>query len=92
VALYETLPQPLSDADRAAALAADWVTFTAGSAVRSFVEAAGGADALRGGPRLASIGPATSEALRALGLEPDLQAQEHTPAGLIDALVGAASS
>ncbi len=39
---------------------ADWITFTAGSAVRSLVSAVGGADALRGGPRLASIGPATS--------------------------------
>jgi uroporphyrinogen III methyltransferase/synthase len=90
VALYETLPQPLSDEDRAAALRSDWVTFTAGSAVRSFVAAAGGAQALRGGPRLASIGPATSDALRALGLEPDLQAAEHTPRGLVDALVAAA--
>ena len=68
-------------------LDADWITFTAGSAVRSLVAAVGGADALRGGPRLASIGPVTSAVLRDLGLEPDLEAAEHTPDGLVAALV-----
>ena len=58
VTLYETRPEPLDADTRAAVLHADWITFTAGSAVRSLVSAVGGADALRGGPRLASIGPA----------------------------------
>jgi uroporphyrinogen-III synthase len=53
--------------------------------VRFFVAAAG-PDALRG-PRLVSIGPATSEALREHGAEPDLEADPHTPDGLVDALV-----
>jgi uroporphyrinogen III methyltransferase / synthase len=88
VTLYETRPEPLDDETRASVLGADWITFTAGSAVRSLVSAVGGADALRGGPRLASIGPVTSEALREAGLEPDLEAAEHTPDGVVAALVG----
>jgi uroporphyrinogen III methyltransferase/synthase len=91
VTLYETRPEPLGDALREAVLAADWITFTAGSAVRSLVAAVGGADALRGGPRLASIGPVTSGVLRELGLEPDVEAVEHTPDGLVAALIGAAA-
>jgi len=83
--LYETVPEPL-DADAVAAVAgADYVTFTSASTVRHLLAAAG-ADALTG-PRLASIGPATSEALHANGLEPDLEADPHTPDGLVDALL-----
>ena len=39
------------------------------------------------GPRLASIGPATSAALREHGAEPDLEADPHTPDGLVEALL-----
>jgi uroporphyrinogen III methyltransferase/synthase len=85
VALYETLPEPLDDETAAAAREADYLTFTSASTVRFFVAAAG-EDALRG-PRVASIGPATSEALRAHGVSPDLEADPHTPDGLVDALV-----
>ena len=45
--LYRTVAEPLSDDARAAALGADYVTFTSASAVRFFVEAAGRPD----GPR-----------------------------------------
>jgi uroporphyrinogen III methyltransferase/synthase len=85
VALYETVAEPLDDATRAAASTADYVLFTSASSVRFFVAAAG-PEALRG-PRLASIGPATSTALREHGSEPDLEADPHTPDGLIDALL-----
>ena len=51
--------------------------------MRFFAEAAGTLD----GPRLVSIGPVTSEALRALGREPDVEAAEHTPDGLVAALL-----
>ncbi len=51
---------------------------------RAFHAAAGTLD----GPRIVSIGPATSEAIRALGFEPGLEAAEHTPDGLVAALVG----
>ena len=62
VALYETVAEPLDDDTRAAAAAADYVLFTSASSVRFFAAAAG-TDALSG-PRLASIGPATSAELR----------------------------
>jgi uroporphyrinogen III methyltransferase/synthase len=83
VALYETVAEPLDDGARAAAGDADYVLFTSASAVR-FYAAAGGT--LRG-PRLASIGPATSAELRARGAGPDLEADPHTPDGLIAALL-----
>jgi uroporphyrinogen III methyltransferase/synthase len=85
---YETVAEPLDPRTRARALEADWATFTSASSVRFFVEAAGGPEIVRDSNlRLASIGPITSEALRAQGLEPDVEAAEHTPAGLVDALV-----
>jgi uroporphyrinogen III methyltransferase/synthase len=88
LALYETVPEPLDAATAAAARAADFLTFTSASTVRFFVAAAG-EDALRG-PRVASIGPATSEALREFSVAPDIEADPHTPDGLVDALVAAA--
>jgi uroporphyrinogen III methyltransferase/synthase len=85
VALYETVAEPLDDDTRAAASTADYLLFTSASSVRFFAAAAG-ADALRG-PRLASIGPATSAELRAHGAEPDFEADPHTPDGLVEALL-----
>ena len=84
LAVYRTVPEPLDEAQRAAALAADDLVFASASAVRAFHAAAGTLD----GPRLVSIGPATSEALRDLGAEPGLEAAEHTPDGLVAALLG----
>ena len=82
-ALYRTVAEPLSERSRDAALAADWATFTSASSVRHFHAAAGTLE----GPRLASIGPVTSAALRELGHEPSLEAVDHTPDGLVAALV-----
>ena len=79
VALYETVAEPLDDDTRAAAAAADYVLFTSASSVRFFVAAAG-ADALRG-PRLASIGPATSAELRATGPSPTSRPIRTRPTG-----------
>jgi uroporphyrinogen III methyltransferase / synthase len=87
--LYETVPEPLDAATRDAAASADYLLFASGSAVRFFAAAAG-EDALRG-PRIASIGPATSAELRALGVEPALEADPHTPDGLIAALLADAA-
>ena len=85
LALYETVAEPLDDATREAAAAADYVLFTSASSVRFF--AARGRDGALRGPRLASIGPATSAALREHGAEPDLEADPHTPDGLVEALL-----
>jgi uroporphyrinogen III methyltransferase / synthase len=83
VALYETVAEPLDDATRDAAGAADYVLFTSASSVRFFAAAGGSLD----GPRLVSIGPATSKELRAHGAAPDLEADPHTPDGMIEALL-----
>jgi uroporphyrinogen III methyltransferase / synthase len=88
LALYETVAEPLDEQIARAAAAADYVTFTSASTVRFFLEAAGELD----GPRIASIGPATSAALRDAGLEPHLEADPHTPDGLVDALVADAAA
>ncbi|MCW2994003.1 MAG: cobA [Conexibacter sp.] len=90
---YETVAEELDPRTRARALEADWATFTSASSARFFLEAAGGPEVVReSGLRLASIGPITSEALRDAGLEPDVEATEHTPQGLVDALVAAAAT
>jgi uroporphyrinogen III methyltransferase / synthase len=83
VALYETVAEPLPEPVRAAAAAADYLVFASGSSVR-FYAAAGGSLV---GPHLVSIGPATSDALRAHGAEPDREADPHTPDGLVEALL-----
>jgi uroporphyrinogen III methyltransferase/synthase len=63
---------------------ADLVTFTSASSVNAFVEAVG-IDAGRRVPA-ASIGPITSEAARAAGLEVLIEATDSTIAGLADAI------
>jgi uroporphyrinogen III methyltransferase / synthase len=85
LALYETVAEPLTDAQRRAVARADYVTFTSSSTVRFFFEH--GADALGESTRLASIGPVTSQTLRELGHEPALEAERHDIDGLIDAIV-----
>jgi uroporphyrinogen III methyltransferase/synthase len=90
VALYETVPEPLDPEAVSALAAADYVTFTSASTVRHLLAAAG-AGALPG-PRLASIGPATSEELRAHDLDPHLEADPHTPDGLVAALLADADA
>jgi uroporphyrinogen III methyltransferase/synthase len=88
LALYRTVAEALDPAAHEAANAADYVTFTSASAVRYFLEAAG---TPRAGTRLVSIGPITSTALREHGLEPHVEADQHTPDGLLAALVADAS-
>jgi uroporphyrinogen III methyltransferase/synthase len=87
LALYETLPEPLDEATARTASGADYLTFTSASTVRFFTQAGGALD----GGRVVSIGPATSEALRAHGREPDVEASPHTPDGLVAALVADAA-
>jgi uroporphyrinogen III methyltransferase/synthase len=83
VALYETVAESLDDHTRDAAAAADYALFTSASSVRFFAAAGGSLT----GPKLVSIGPATSEELRAHGADPDLEADPHTPDGLVEALL-----
>ena len=81
--LYETVAEPLDEATAKAAAGADYLLFTSASSVRFYAAAAGSLS----GPRLASIGPATSAALREHGAQPDIEADPHTPDGLIQALL-----
>jgi uroporphyrinogen III methyltransferase / synthase len=88
LALYRTIAEPLDEAARDAVLAADILVFASASAARFTHSAAGGTLA---GPRIVSIGPVTSAALAELGFTPDVEATEHTPDGLVAALVADAS-
>ncbi len=63
---------------------ADIVTFTSASSVRGYVDAVG--EELSRGSPAASIGPATSAAIRAAGIELKLEAEESTIDGLVDAI------
>ncbi|CAA9514858.1 MAG: Uroporphyrinogen-III methyltransferase / Uroporphyrinogen-III synthase [uncultured Solirubrobacteraceae bacterium] len=83
LALYRTVAAPIADAPQSA----DYVTFTSASSVRSFLESAH----LPDGARTVSIGPATSAALREAGREPDVEAEVHTPDGLVEALLADAA-
>jgi uroporphyrinogen III methyltransferase/synthase len=85
LALYETVAEPFSDAERRALAAADYVTFTSSSTVRFFFDQADGA--LPAATRLASIGPVTSDTLRDYGHPPDVEAERFDIDGLIAALV-----
>jgi uroporphyrinogen III methyltransferase/synthase len=70
---------------------ADWLTFSSGSTVEFFHQRFDLPKLVKKFPELkiASIGPETSKAIRALKLEPALEAKEHTTDGLIAALLKA---
>jgi uroporphyrinogen III methyltransferase / synthase len=89
IALYDTVPEEQSPEAVAAAVEADFVTFTSSSSAQNFaalLHAAGEGEALAR-VRAASIGPATSETVRAEGMELVLEAEEYTVEGLVAALV-----
>ena len=94
IAIYKTVAETEDPAGAGAALlesGADWITFTSGSTVEHFHARFDLPKLLKKFPqtKLASIGPETSKAIRALGLEPALEAKEHTTDGLIAALLKA---
>ena len=64
----------------------DWVTFTSSSTAANFAklvpDGGGGAKV-----KFASIGPITSQALRERGFAPDIEAEEYTSEGLVEAIV-----
>lgn len=66
----------------------DAVTFTSSSTVRSFLNLVAGFRNMALGPEtvVASIGPITSATAAEFGLEVDVEAAEHTVAGLIEAI------
>lgn len=84
VTVYRSVSTTPSDEAIAAAVAADVVIFASPSAFRAFRVLVGS----EGLPRVvATIGPVTSDAVRAAGVAVDIEADPHTVAGLVDALV-----
>ncbi|HTU77429.1 MAG TPA: uroporphyrinogen-III C-methyltransferase [Solirubrobacteraceae bacterium] len=90
LALYETVAEPLQAHTLRALARVDYVTFSSSSTVRFFLQAAG-EDGLSAGTRIVSIGPVTSAALRAHGLEPHVEAERHDVDGLVAALLADAA-
>jgi uroporphyrinogen III methyltransferase / synthase len=85
VALYETVRETPEPDSIEAAQAADYVTFTSSSTVRNLTEALG--NRFPRAARIVSIGPITSEAVRAAGLEVAVEAERHDVDGLLTALL-----
>jgi uroporphyrinogen III methyltransferase/synthase len=88
--VYETVPETADPGGHCARFqesGADWITFTSASTVNNWhalgLKSAPNAPV----PRHASIGPVTSEALRALHLPVDLEASPHTVSGLVSTLL-----
>jgi uroporphyrinogen III methyltransferase / synthase len=94
VACYQTVPETEDATGAAASLldqGADWVAFTSGSTVVHFDARFDLPALLRRFPQLktAAIGPETSKALAVLGLQPTVEAKQHTIDGLVAALLAA---
>lgn len=87
-------PLPTETLARVRSGGADIVTFTSASTVDHFVRVLGARTVRRiqKTTRWASIGPATSRALRRHGLKPWVQARQHTFEGLVEALCQKAKS
>lgn len=69
-----------------------YVPFTSGSTVEGFVQACGGAAAAQAalaeaGCQTVAIGPVTAQRMAEFGLEPDLQAAEHSLDGIIEVIL-----
>jgi len=89
VALYETFREDAGAEAIERAREADYITFTSASTVRHFTETVG--PDFASGARIVSIGPVTSATVRELGLEVDVEATEHDPDGLLEALLADAT-
>jgi uroporphyrinogen III methyltransferase / synthase len=89
VALYETVRETPDEAEIEAAQSADYVTFTSSSTVTNLVEALG--DRFPSNAHVVSIGPVTTEAARAAGLQVDAEAEQHDIDGLLAALLADAA-
>jgi uroporphyrinogen III methyltransferase/synthase len=93
VAVYQTVPETEDVTGSAARLmedGADWLTFASSSAVENFHARFNLPALLKKFPNLktASIGPETTKALVALGLQPTVEAKQHTIDGLVRAVQG----
>jgi uroporphyrinogen III methyltransferase/synthase len=88
VALYETVAEPLTDAERAGLERATYVTFTSSSTVRFLIESGVRPPAAA---RVVSIGPVTTATAEEHGLTVEVEAERHDIDGLVEALVADAA-
>jgi uroporphyrinogen III methyltransferase / synthase len=95
VPIYETRPAsqlPAGLADSIAAGSVHWITFSSSSTVRNFLDLLGSDyPQLLANVKLASIGPITSETIRAAGLAIAVEAKTFNIDGLVAAISEAAS-
>jgi uroporphyrinogen III methyltransferase/synthase len=94
VAVYKTVPEtedPTGAASKLLETGADWITFTSASTVEHFHARFDLPKLLKKFPhmKVASIGPETTKAIRALGVAPAIEAKTHTIEGLTAALLNA---
>jgi uroporphyrinogen III methyltransferase / synthase len=92
VAAYRTVPDDSGAAEVRAQLEAGaihWLTFTSSSTAECFLRAVPPETVKKSGVKIASIGPATSKAIRAAGLTVAVEAATSTAAGVVAAIVRA---
>ncbi len=91
VAVYETVADRPADDVVQAALAADVITFTSSSTVTNTLALLDDDQhaLLASGPRVASIGPVTSDTVRAAGLTVWVEAAQSDISGLVQAILAA---
>jgi len=84
IAAYQTIAVPVDASGAKACKGADVVAFTSSSTVSHLIAAVG----VEGLPEaIASIGPATSQTIATHGLNITVEAEAHTIAGLVEAMV-----
>jgi uroporphyrinogen III methyltransferase/synthase len=88
--LYDTVAEPVGDAELSALADADYVTFTSSSTVRYFLDGVNGS--LPATARIVSIGPVTTRTARERGLEVHVEAERHDVDGLVEALLADAAA
>jgi len=91
IPVYKTVPETEDLNGAAASLAedgADWITFTSASTAEHFHARFDLPQLLKKftQTKLVSIGPETSKAIRALGLEPTAEAKDHSIEGMVHLL------
>jgi uroporphyrinogen III methyltransferase/synthase len=89
VIAYQTLSHPFANETILQGLKQndiDWITFTSSSTVTHFLAQIDLNILHASKTKIASIGPTTSQTLRASGLHPSVEANPHTIAGLIEAM------
>jgi len=94
IAVYKTVPDEDDPGKAGAKLlesGADWLTFTSGSTVQHFHQRFDLPGLLKKFPemKVASIGPETTKVLTSFGVEPAIEAKQHTAEGLVQGILSA---